>query len=262
MTEGNTIADVLEGRADWIVVTGDCLEVLPTIPKGSVGACITDPPYGVNAVRNGRCFGTSNAAATNEYRTIVGDDQPFDPSPLLAIAPIVALWGANHYADRLPASARWLVWDKRDGLNSNPLADCEMAWTSDGRPARLFSHRWMGMVRDSEHERRVHPSQKPVALAEWTLGVLEVPANAVVLDCYLGSGSIGVACVKTGRRFIGIEICDEYAQIARRRIREAVPTLFVRPQPSPDPVLFPTPSDPKCESGGSSHTAVRGKQGS
>lgn len=238
MREGTTIADVIEGRAEWVVVTGDALVVLPTIPAGSIGATLCDPPYGVNAVRNGRCFGTSNAAECNEYRPIVGDDKPFDPTPLLGIAPITALWGANHYADRLPPSPRWLVWDKRDGLNSNPLADCEMAWTSDDRPARLFSHRWMGMVRDSERERRVHPSQKPVALMEWAMDVLEIPAGAIVMDCYLGSGTTGVAAIKTGRRFLGVEIDPGYADIARRRIREAVPTLFQRPDRPADPALF------------------------
>jgi site-specific DNA-methyltransferase (adenine-specific)/modification methylase len=201
---------------------GDCLEILPTIEAGSVDAVVTDPPYGINAVRGGKCFSTSNACATNDYLPIEGDDKPYDPSPMLGVAPVVVLWGANHYAERLPSRARWLVWDKREGCGSNPLADCELAWTSDTRPARLFHHRWMGMIRASEHGKRVHPSQKPVALMEWVIDVMQIADASVVIDPYMGSGTTGVACVKTGRRFIGIEKEPKYFEIAKRRIEEAL----------------------------------------
>ncbi len=206
--------------SDFKLYNADCLEVLKTLPDGSVDAVVTDPPYGINAVVGGKCFGTSNAAATNDYRPIIGDDRPFDPSHLLDF-PTVVLWGANHYSDKLPSRARWLVWDKRDGCNSNPLADCEMAWTNDTRPARLFHHRWMGMIRASERGKRLHPSQKPVALFEWALDVMEIPAGATVVDPYAGAGACGVACMNTGRNFIGIEIDKGYHDIAERRIREA-----------------------------------------
>ena len=204
----------------YTLYQADCLDVLPTFPAASVDAVITDPPYGVNAVRNGRCFSTSNAARTNEYRPIIGDDRPFDPSPWLDY-PYVVLWGANHYANRLPARARWLVWDKRDGVNSNPLADCELAWTNDTRPARLFSHRWMGMIRASERGPRLHPAQKPVALLRWTIQVMEIPGDALVLDPYMGSGSTGVAALALGRRFIGVELDEHYFDVAARRLEAA-----------------------------------------
>lgn len=220
------IADVLAGRRRWCVVTGDCLDILPTLPDGCVDAVVTDPPYGVGAVQNGACFGTSNACDTNEYRPIVGDDKPFDPSHLVDAARTVVIWGANHFADRLPAMARWLVWDKRDGIASNPLADCELAWTNDTRPARVFRHVWMGMIRDSERNRRVHPSQKPWRLMQWCFEVMELSGDCVVCDPYCGSGPVGVAAIKTGRRFIGIEIDPAYADIARRRIAEADTHLF------------------------------------
>ena len=207
----------------WQVIQGDCLEVLKTLPSGSADAVITDPPYGINAVKNGKCFGKSNACKTNTYRPIVGDDRPFDPAPFIDAAPTVCLWGANHYSHLLPQAACWLVWDKRDGCNPNHLADCELAWTNRTTPARLFSHRWMGMIRASERGPRVHPSQKPVVLMEWVLDTLGIPEGSTVLDPYCGSGSLGVACVQTGRNFIGIEIDPGYCDIARRRIAEAVP---------------------------------------
>lgn len=206
---------MVEGEG-YRLICGDCRD---EDLKGD--ALIADPPYGVNAVVGGKCFGTSNACKVNEYKPIHDDDRPFEPSHLIDAAPIVVLWGANHYADKLPARARWLVWDKRDGTNSNPLADCEMAWTSDTRPARLFHHRWMGMIRASERGPRLHPSQKPVALMEWVLDVMEVPQGALVVDPYMGCGPLGVACMNTGRRYLGIEIDDDHFSVACKRIAKA-----------------------------------------
>src|ERR1035437_5850959 len=138
---------------DWVsedgLVTLYCADCRECLPLAHDIACLHgDPPYGINAVKSGKCFSTSNAAATRNYAAIIGDDESFDPAPFLSF-PKVCLWGANHYADKLPAKARWLIWDKRDGCQSNPLADCEMAWTNDSRPARLFHHQWMGMLRAS-----------------------------------------------------------------------------------------------------------------
>lgn len=211
----------------WQIHNVDCLEFLRTLPSGSVDAVVTDPPYGITAVKNGKCFATSNACKTNTYKEIVGDDKPFDPSHILGLAKTVCLWGANHYSQHLPKSSCWLVWDKRDGCNPNPMADCELAWTNTNAPARLFHHRWMGMIRASERGPRVHPSQKPVALMEWVLETLKVPVGATVIDPYCGSGPVGVACIKTGRNFIGCEIDAGYCEIARKRCKEAEESIGV-----------------------------------
>ena len=207
--------------SEWRVIQGDCRDILPTL--AGVDAIVADPPYGVNAVVRGKCFGTSNAAKVNKYRPIIDDDKPFDPRHMLGAAATVCIWGANHFSDLLPKAACWLVWDKRDGCGSNPLADCELAWVNKDAPARLFHHRWMGMIRASERGKRVHPSQKPVELMKWVLDTLAVPVGATVVDPYCGSGPVGIACVQTGRNFIGIELDPGYCDIARRRIAEAVP---------------------------------------
>lgn len=166
---------------------------------------------------------------------IHGDDRPFDPSHLLEIAPSVLLWGANHFADRLPASSKWLVWDKRRGFTRNDFADCEIAWTNGRGPARLINHYWNGMMRDSEKGvPRVHPTQKPIVVMEWALGEVSSPGQ-LILDPYMGSGTTGVACIRTGRSFIGIEIDEGYFDIACKRIREAYaqPDMFVATSAEP-----------------------------
>ena len=190
-------------------------------------AVVTDPPYGIRYTHGGD---SGVLARTTKFvgRKILGDDKPFDPRPWLGYATVV-LWGANHYASRLPDSPAWLVWDKRDGLNGNDLADCEMAWTNLDRVARLKSIRWMGMIKDTERgQERIHPMQKPVALMAWAMETARVPQGATVLDPYMGSGSTAIACIRTGRRFIGIERDPEYFETAVQRIRaELTQTTFL-----------------------------------
>ena len=142
---------------------GDCREVFPTL--GRVDAVVTDPPYGIDYIHG---VGGGKLARSTSFANvkIVGDDQPFDPAPWLDIDNVI-LWGANHYADRLPPMPSWLIWDKRDGVCSNDQADCEMAWTNLGSPARVKRHLWNGMLKDSERgEIRVHPTQKPIAVMQ------------------------------------------------------------------------------------------------
>lgn len=215
----------------WTVYNGDCLAILPTLEAGSVDCILADPPYGIEAVKRGKCFGTSNACKVNTYAPIMGDDQPFDPTHLLDLAPTVCLWGANHYSHMLPKAACWLVWDKRDGCNPNPLADCELAWVNRDAPARLFHHRWMGMIRASERGPRLHPTQKPAALMQWALDTLGVAQDAIVCDPYMGSGPVAEACVLTNRRFIGIEIDERYCEIAVKRIEKEAAHLFAEVAP-------------------------------
>jgi DNA modification methylase len=94
-----------------------------------------------------------------------------------------------------------------------------MAWTNLDRVARLKSLRWMGMIKDVERgEERIHPMQKPVALMAWAMETARVPIGATVLDPYMGSGSTGIACLRTGRNFVGIERDAEYYKLACDRI--------------------------------------------
>lgn len=206
---------IFAGVEMYQLIQGDCIEILPTLT--GIDAVVSDPPYGIaychGARRGGVLLGTDGMS-------IVGDNEPFDPSPWLNF-PIVVLWGANHYASRLPDSSRWLVWDKRDGIPSNDQADCEMAWTNQRGVARLKTRYWNGAQATEKGEKRVHPNQKPVALLKWCMDVVGVPVGATVLDPYMGSGSLGIACIQTGRNFIGIEIDPDYFAIAQRRIEDA-----------------------------------------
>ncbi|MBN9078540.1 MAG: site-specific DNA-methyltransferase [Rhizobiales bacterium] len=187
-------------------------------------AIVSDPPYGIGFAHGGNDnSGIGRGAYATKFAKIEirGDDRPFDPAPLLTIGNQHILWGGNHFADRLPSSSAWLTWDKRAASgHSNDFADCELAWTDLGTVARMFRHHWDGMMKASERgQPRVHPTQKPIALMEWCIRF--IANGTIILDPYMGSGTTGVASVKLGRPFIGIEIDEGYFDIACARIRKA-----------------------------------------
>ena len=198
------------------LMLGDCLELMKALPAGSVDAVITDPPYGLGAKMQGGTWGAKNKAmmqwdaeARDEFVT-----------PLLKVAPIVVIWGGNYY--ELPPSRGWLSWYKPDAPPT--MGHFELAWTNIDRTAQQIRY----SIAATNPERSGHPTQKPIAVMKWCMDKVGVPVGATVLDPFMGSGTTGVACVQTGRNFIGIELDPSYYAIAQRRIAEAQmqPALF------------------------------------
>jgi site-specific DNA-methyltransferase (adenine-specific) len=214
---------------------GDCRDIAPTLERPA--AVISDPPYGIGFTYSagGKCGAHTGRKAGQDKRhanaPIVGDAEPFDPKPWLAVADIVLLWGANHFAQRLP-DGRWLAWNKLGGLEPwDSFSDVEFAWHNKRGADRIFSHLWKGLCQAGAGEKRDHPTQKPVALMKWCIGETKVPADGLVLDPYMGSGTTGIAAVQMGHPFAGIEIDPTYFGVACRRIEQAQrqADLFVAP---------------------------------
>lgn len=197
----------------WTMHLGDCLEVMPTL--GKVDAVVTDPPYGIS-------YRTSpSPRRPKSGATVIGDDLPFDPSPFLGFAS-VTMFGANHFASRLPSSPGWIIWDKRCGLMpSNDQSDCEIAWTNALGSARIVRCLWNGggsLLAENGPARSIHPAQKPLAVMLEVVSMVTDPGD-LILDPFAGSGTTGVACLRLGRRFIGIEKDPTYFQLACDRLR-------------------------------------------
>lgn len=202
---------------DCTLYLGDCLELLPLL--GKVDAVVTDPPYGIG-------FGAKHTKWSANRGVVLGDwDREIpDITPLLGIGKDQIIWGGERFA--LPVTRGWLTWAKPDAAPT--FASTEFAWTSMDRPVRHFVY----SVGATNGERVGHPTQKPLALMGWCLGF--VPEAQTILDPFMGSGTTGVACVKLGRKFIGIEIEPKYFDIACRRIEDAYKQgdFFVdRPKP-------------------------------
>lgn len=205
----------------------------------------TDPPYGISIVqgasdgsdkgwvgggarykipfrgKQGRVHGPAKKAIIEpgRYDEVIGDDSTDTAVAAYNICaglsiPTLIFWGGNYYADQLPASRCWIAWDKE---NTGTFADVELAWTNLDRPARLFRHMWSGLMKASERgERRVHPTQKPVALAEWCFDQFGNHDDKV-LDLFLGSASTLVACEQAGRTCYGMELSEAYIDVAVKR---------------------------------------------
>lgn len=217
---------------------GDCRELLPLLPK--IDAVVTDPPYGIGEAAGKAITRTSGLASrsrdASKYQRDYGvsdwDDETQDEA--IAAAVKLARWsivfGGNYYD--LPPTSCWLIWDKLNG--DTDFADCEMAWTNLPKAVRRIRFLWNGCMRRERDIAREHPTQKPVDVLKWCIEHLPDPHNKTILDPFMGSGTTGVACVKLGRKFIGIEIEPKYFEIACRRIEQAYaqPDFFVEaPQP-------------------------------
>lgn len=208
---------------DAVLYHGDCFELLEQFT--GVDAVVSDPPYGMNHDTDSRRF-TGGSVVRGEGRgdrSVIGDDQDFDPAPWLDYREVI-LWGANHYAQRLPVGST-LVWLKKMPQHyATFLSDAEIGWQRGGCGVYAFN------APDSNGRRQKeltgspfggetgHPTQKPVALMQWCIGRT---TGAVVLDPFMGSGTTGVACANAGRRFVGVEIDRGYFDIACERIAAA-----------------------------------------
>ena len=219
----------------WQVITGDCLEVMPTLDAGSVDAVITDPPYGLNFP-----YQTYDDTRDNLERLIIS----FMPAARRVSSFIGVLPGITQISLYPPAD--WIA--------------C-VTWNTTGSFGKLGYSQWMPLLvygRDipgfgsvngkilksdtiringgggvgfqrSEGEKR-HTCPKPLNVMVAIIERYTRPGD-LILDPFCGSGTTGVACIQTGRRFIGIEIDEGYADIARARIAKAAEQARQEPLP-------------------------------
>jgi DNA modification methylase len=212
------------------VVIGDCTLycedaefIIPTLMK--VDALVTDPPYGIGEAA-GKNASRGLLAQARDYGDDDWDDEPVSPEFIDEIrskAKWQVIFGGNYYA--LPATSCWLVWDKQ---TNGDFADCELAWTNLPKAVRRLRYMWNGMLRAHGEPRGDHPTQKPIGVMKWCIEHLPEDVETI-LDPFMGSGTTGVAAVKMGKKFIGIERERKYFDIACRRIEEAYrqPDMFV-----------------------------------
>ena len=252
------IAAVLSGERRWCVVTGDCLANLSALPKGSIDAVVTDPPYSSGgAFRGDRLASTSakyNGWSQDEngrrkepdadYPEFTGDNKDqrayLHWSCLwLSMAQAASVPGAivAAFTDwrQLPITSdaiqggNWIwrgivVWDKGVGrpVKGRFRNHVEyVCWGSNGpmrEPQSVYPSTVCRATPPTSHSRE-HRTEKPVEAIEHLLTICQ--PDGIILDPFTGSGTTGVAAIKTGRRFIGIEIDEHYANVARERIAKA-----------------------------------------
>lgn len=183
----------------------------------------TDPPYGIEergdrTKRNGK-DSLRKGVKYEDFNdsTIQIAIDAFNLCEGLRI-PRQVWWGANYYSHSVPQTNNWLVWDKRVEEKQKDLnSDCELAYVkSKWASVRIFRHLWKGLIKGSEHgQARVHPTQKPVALAEW---VYEYYSDvSTVMDLFGGSGFNIIACEKNNKQCFTMEFEPHYVDVIIKR---------------------------------------------
>jgi site-specific DNA-methyltransferase (adenine-specific)/modification methylase len=183
---------------------GDCLDVMRSWPSGAVDAVVTDPPYGIGGY----------VSTPSKWRRRAGklpeawDNATANLAPLFVLSDDVCIWGGNNYT--LPPSRGWLIWHKPDSPPS--MAAAELCWTSLDKNTSHISF----SIGATNAERTGHATQKPLAVMLKSIRFMG--NHKAIADPYMGSGTTGVAAVRLGRQFWGVEIDPQYFEIARKRI--------------------------------------------
>jgi DNA modification methylase len=204
------------------IYNADCRDVLPELNK--VDLLLTDPPYGIGEAK-GKNKSRGNLAISKDYGSADWDDKPIESVLLDKLRDkcrTQIIFGGNYYD--LPPTSCWLIWDKVNGLTD--FADCEMAWTNMKIATRLYRYTWNGMLQENmkNKEIRFHPTQKPLPLMKWCIGKVDTEVNTI-LDPFMGSGTTLRASKDLGKKAIGIEISEEYCEIAAKRMSQLVMNL-------------------------------------
>ena len=192
------------------------------VNKTIIDLCYTDPPYGINE-KGDRTARKTGLAKNHNFKDFKDDTIDYAVEAYQIVEGVLQVkrqvwWGANYYCHVLPQSNNWFVWDKRvEDKMADTQSDCELAWVkSKWSSVRIFRHLWKGFNKDSErNQQRVHPTQKPVALAEWSFDYFK-EVNTV-LDLFGGSGSTLIACEKTNRQCFMMEFEPHYCDVIVKR---------------------------------------------
>ena len=179
----------------------------------------TDPPYGMDLDTDySKLKGTEKSPNAKGYKwdKVIGDDQDFDPRQIMAMVDYCKeqfWWGADYYFECLPRGGSLVVWQKRDKADEKMIGnDFEVCWSKQRHKKHTFWKRWVGFDSVERGEKRVHPTQKPIDLIEWTMGKWAA-AGGLVLDLFGGSGSTLIACEKTARDCRMMELDPKYCDL-------------------------------------------------
>ena len=205
------------------LICGDATDivVIEKLMNGVKASMVfTDPPYGINIVNDNGKVGAGNLAKNRTYSKVIADDSTDTAEEayhvLSTICDKMILWGGNYFTKFLPFSDSWIIWDKRIDMKSNNFADGEMGWCSFHTPVRIYHQLWNGMIREGEHEDRVHPTQKPTKMLGEVLKDFS-KENDVIVDVFGGSGSTLIACEQLNRKCYMCELDEHYCDVIINR---------------------------------------------
>ena len=212
---------IKKGKPINSIVRCDCLEGMRQMADNSVDLILTDPPYGINGDRGMGGYGSSKKSIkhyNDNWDETTPSKEIFDE--ILRIGKKVIIFGGNFFIDKLPFKTSWIIWDKIGNYKfKNPYSDVELAWTNlDRTISKKYTIVQQGFI--AEEKKRFHPTQKPIKLF-YEIIKDYTKENDIILDCFIGSGTMAIACKRLKRNFIGMEISKEYCDIAEKRLQES-----------------------------------------
>jgi DNA modification methylase len=206
---------------------GDCLEILPHLPK--VDAVITDPPYGIGFKYESLADPSEGYGAWLWSRIQKAEELCIPGSPVFVFQ---AMLNVREFAAWFPRPFRIYAACK-NFVQIRPIAmqyafdpvvcwwtPGESTWTMGTSSRDFFVADTAGVISNRKNVERGHPCPRPVDQMKQMVGQW-VAENDLVIDPFMGSGTTGVACMNLGRKFIGIEIEPKYFDIACERIENA-----------------------------------------
>ena len=217
-------------KAVWLM-QGDCLERMKEIQSGSVEMVLTDPPYGMN-LKPQRSSGKFHGVSIKNDDSLDWCDSFFSECYRVTKVNSASMFFCSHHCvSEFIQSAKkagyeiknLIVWDKGHfgmGGNWRPCHELILLCVKGRFVTHSNNLKTIINFKKVHHSKAVHPTEKPVNLLEHL--IVEPDYDPVViLDPFMGSGSTGVACANTGRKFIGIELDLNYFNIALDRIETA-----------------------------------------
>lgn len=201
----------------------DCMEGMKQFPDKYFELAIVDPPY-FKGVADKKFYGAEVSSigvkrlcsSSKHWDEGIPNQDYYDE--LVRVSKHQIIWGCNYYAFNQPSGR--IVWDKEN--DSSTFSNCELASISLIDSVKIFRYMWNGMLQKDmkNKEKRIHPTQKPVALYKWLLTNYANKGDKI-LDTHVGSASSLIACHELGFDYIGFEIDEDYYNSAQERL-EAV----------------------------------------
>lgn len=209
-----------EENPDLVILHGDCLEILPLLPK--VDLVVTDPPFGVgNFVQT---TGNIRGRGPKHGKRVDWNDS-IPPKEFFGLVKQISkhriIWGANFF-NCFEEDGGAIIWLKEQMMPNFSKAD--IASCTHYKKTELIKIPWTNFTVTHKAESD-HPCERPTSLYVWCINYLPVNKD-LILDPFLGSGTTLVACKELNRNGIGIEISEKYCEIAKKRLKATCKPLF------------------------------------
>ncbi len=229
---------------DFAIIHGDAIEVLETIYPGSVAGFIADPPYCSGGRQQAGARNTISKNVRRDEDWFLGDQMGSDTyiwwmrqiakRCLVACQPGGYAYCFTDWRQYSTVTAAWessgwtlrgvVVWDKDRGGAMGSFWRNNHEWIAvfvKGKPRPLPNHSFFNTWRGAKPQGGFHPTEKPIGLIEYLVSSI-TPVGGLIVDPFAGSGVTGIAALRQGFRFLGIELNPGYVSAARQRMLDEV----------------------------------------